>query len=123
MEALRADEINRGVTTIGPHRDEIRFLSNGIDLGDFGSRGQVRTALMSLKLAETAWLKERTGQWPVLLLDEILAELDVERRQDLLETLAECEQAVLTTTDLGLFGDEFLTNTTIWKVKDGRVEN
>ncbi len=122
LEALRADEINRGVTTIGPHRDEIRFLSNGIDLGDFGSRGQVRTALMSLKLAETAWLKERTGQWPVLLLDEILAELDVERRQDLLETLAEYEQAVLTTTDLGLFGDEFLTNTTIWKVKDGRVE-
>ncbi len=58
----------------------------------------------------------------MLLLDEILAELDVERRQDLLETLAECEQSVLTTTDLGLFGDEFLTNTTIWKVKDGRVE-
>jgi DNA replication and repair protein RecF len=122
LEALRADEISRGVTTIGPHRDEVRFLSNGIDLGDFGSRGQVRTALMSLKLAETAWLKERTGQWPVMLLDEILAELDVERRQDLLETLAECEQAVLTTTDLGLFADEFLTQTTIWKVKDGRIE-
>jgi DNA replication and repair protein RecF len=121
LEALRTDEINRGVTTIGPHRDEMRFLSNGIDLGDFGSRGQIRTALMSLKLAETAWLKERTGQWPVLLLDEILAELDVERRQDLLETLAECEQAVLTTTDLGLFADDFLANTTIWKVKDGRV--
>ena len=122
LEALRADEINRGATTIGPHRDEIRFLSNGIDLGDFGSRGQVRTTLMSLKLAETAWLKERTGQWPVLLLDEILAELDVERRRDLLETLAESEQAVLTTTDLGLYEQEFLTNTTIWKVKDGRVE-
>ncbi len=122
LEALRSEEIIRGVTTIGPHRDEIRFLSNGIDLGDFGSRGQVRTALMSLKLAETSWLKDRTGQWPVLLLDEILAELDVERRRDLLETLAEREQAVLTTTDLGLFADEFLQSTTIWKVKDGRIE-
>lgn len=122
LEALRSEEIIRGVTTIGPHRDEIRFLSNGIDLGDFGSRGQVRTALMSLKLAETSWLKDRTGQWPVLLLDEILAELDVERRRDLLETLAEREQAVLTTTDLGLFADEFLQSTTIWKVKDGQIE-
>lgn len=122
LEALHGEEINRGVTTIGPHRDEVRFLSNGIDLGDFGSRGQIRTALMSLKLAETGWLKEQTGQWPVLLLDEILAELDLERRHDLLETLAEGEQAVLTTTDMGLFADEFLTNATIWKVRNGRVE-
>ncbi|HEX9012933.1 MAG TPA: DNA replication and repair protein RecF, partial [Anaerolineaceae bacterium] len=66
--AIRAEEIARGMTTIGPHRDEVRFLSNGIDLGDYGSRGQVRTALLSLKLAEVAWLKEKTGHWPVLLL-------------------------------------------------------
>jgi DNA replication and repair protein RecF len=122
LETLRGEEIQRGVTTIGPHRDELRFLSNGVDLGDFGSRGQVRTALMSLKLAEMSWLKERTGHWPVLLLDEILAELDVQRRADLLETLGDCEQAVLTTTDLGLFAGEFVTNTTIRRVKEGRVE-
>ncbi len=122
LEALRTDEIARGATTIGPHRDELRFLSNGVDLGDFGSRGQVRTALMSLKMAEMAWLKERTGQWPVLLLDEILAELDKQRRADLLQTLADCEQAILTTTDLGLFAEEFVAHTTVWKVKEGRVE-
>jgi DNA replication and repair protein RecF len=122
LEVVRGEEINRGVTTIGPHRDELRFLSNGVDLGDFGSRGQVRTALMSLKLAEMAWLKERTGQWPVLLLDEILAELDLQRRGDLLETLGECEQAILTTTDLGLFAGDFVAQTTVWQVKEGRVE-
>jgi DNA replication and repair protein RecF len=123
LESLRSEEIARGVTTCGPHRDELRFLSNGVDLGDFGSRGQVRTALMALKLAEMGWLKERTGQWPVLLLDEILAELDLQRRADLLETLAECEQAILTTTDLGLFAGPFVEQTTIWQVKEGRVEN
>ncbi len=123
LESLRTDEIARGATTCGPHRDELRFLSNGVDLGDFGSRGQVRTALMALKLAEMAWLKERTGHWPVLLLDEILAELDVQRRADLLETLAEYEQTILTTTDLGLFAGPFVDRTTIWRVKEGRIEN
>jgi DNA replication and repair protein RecF len=122
LESIRTEEISRGVTTIGPHRDELRFLSNGVDLGDFGSRGQVRTALMSLKLAEMNWLKERTGEWPVLLLDEIMAELDIQRRKDLLDTLGEVEQAVLTTTDLNLFRDEFVSNTTLWTVKEGRIE-
>ena len=69
LRELRNEEIARGVTTIGPHRDELRFLANDIDLGDYGSRGQVRTALLSLKLAEVNWMKERTGEWPVILLD------------------------------------------------------
>ncbi len=73
--SLRSEEIFRGVTTVGPHRDEIYFLSNGIDLGNFGSRGQLRTVLLALKLAEVSWLKEKNGDWPVLLLDEVLAEL------------------------------------------------
>ena len=77
---------------------------------------------MSLKLAELGWLKERTGHWPVLLLDEILAELDLQRRADLLETLGECEQAVLTTTDLNLFQGDFVKHTTLWQVVNGRVE-
>ena len=77
------------MTTIGPHRDELRFLANGIDLTSFGSRGQVRTALLALKLAEVDWMKERTGELPVLLLDEILAELDPNPRSDLLDVLAD----------------------------------
>ena len=119
--AQRKEEISRGVTTLGPHRDDLRFISNGIDLGNFGSRGQLRTALLSIKLAEVAWLKENTGQWPVLLLDEVLAELDDYRRQDLLERLAKTEQLLLTTTDLGLFSDEFQKTATRWEIRNGQL--
>jgi len=118
---LRSEEIARGVTTIGPHRDDMRFLSNGIDLEYFGSRGQVRTALLALKIAEVSWLKEKTGHYPVLLLDEILAELDVQRRADLLKVLEEAEQALLTTTDLNLFAGEFVAKNTVWNVSEGQV--
>jgi DNA replication and repair protein RecF len=79
LSALRSVEMSRGVTTIGPHRDEIRFLANNIDLGNYGSRGQIRTTLLSLKLAEVNWMKDRTGEWPVILLDEVMAELDAAR--------------------------------------------
>ncbi len=118
---LRREEIARGVTTIGPHRDEIRFLSNGIDLSDFGSRGQVRTTLLALKLAEVTWIKNRTGEWPVLLLDEILAELDVQRRADLQAYLSDYEQTMLTTTDLNLFDPAFVELGTVWQVEQGFV--
>ena len=80
------------MTAIGPHRDEIRFLANQMDLGTFGSRGEARTAVLALKLAEVAWMKRRTGEWPVLLLDEVAAELDPTRRSDLLAHLNDGEQ-------------------------------
>jgi DNA replication and repair protein RecF len=117
----RREEIARGVTTIGPHRDELRFLSNQIDLGDYGSRGQGRTALLALKLAEVNWLHARTGDWPVLLLDETLSELDTQRRADLLNALAECDQAILTSTDLSMFEKEFIETHSVWRVAGGMV--
>jgi DNA replication and repair protein RecF len=121
LELARGEEIARGVTTLGPHRDELRFFGNAIDLGDFGSRGQVRTTLLALKLAEVQWMKDKTGEWPVLLLDETLAELDMTRRADLLEILGESEQALLTTTDLGQFPEGFVGESTIWQVQTGMV--
>jgi DNA replication and repair protein RecF len=81
----------------------------------------VRTALLSLKMAEVAWLKEKTGQSPILLLDETLAELDIQRRADLQVYLNDCEQAILTTTDLNLFTPDFVKNSVIWKVDSGFV--
>jgi DNA replication and repair protein RecF len=121
LERTRLDEIARGMTTIGPHRDEMRFLANGINLGDYGSRGQVRTALLALKLAEVEWMKARSGQVPVLLLDEVLAELDLQRRADLLSYVDGMDQALLTTTDLSLFTPEFVQKAKIWEVKGGVV--
>jgi DNA replication and repair protein RecF len=122
LRDLRNEEIARGVTTIGPHRDELRFLANDIDLGNYGSRGQIRTALLSLKLAEVNWMKERTGEWPVILLDEVMAELDVQRRADLLKYVGESEQVLFTTTDLNLFAPEFVEQSEVWKVGNGKVE-
>ena len=115
----REDDLNRGITSLGPHRDELRFLSNGIDLGSFGSRGQLRTALLAIKLAEVSWLKGKTGHWPVILLDEVLAELDDTRRQDLLDRLVKTEQSLLTTTDLSLFSDSFCQSAEVWELKNG----
>ncbi|MBW8012911.1 MAG: DNA replication/repair protein RecF [Chloroflexi bacterium] len=122
LAELRDEEIARGVTTIGPHRDELRFLSNGIDLGTYGSRGQVRTTMLSMKLAEMDWMKQRSGHWPVLLLDEVLAELDTARRSDLLKRITASRQALLTTTDLGLFDPEFVKNATVWNIENGRLK-
>ncbi|MDX1377500.1 MAG: DNA replication/repair protein RecF [Anaerolineales bacterium] len=122
LYGLRSEEIARGVTTIGPHRDELRFLNEDTDLGNYGSRGQIRTALLSLKLAEVNWMKERTGEWPVILLDEVMAELDVQRRADLLKYVGQSEQVLFTTTDLDLFTPEFAGKADVWKVGNGRIE-
>jgi len=121
LQKLRQEEIARGLTTIGPHRDELRFLANGTDMGVYGSRGQNRTAILALKIAEVSWMHTKSGQWPVLLLDEVLAELDARRRQDLLERLSQTEQALLTTTDLDLFTPEFIQAAAIWRVDEGRL--
>lgn len=121
LAGLRSEEISRGMTTIGPHRDELRFLSNGIDLGIYGSRGQSRTAVLALKLAEVEWMLAKSGQKPVLLLDEVLAELDPARRSDLLSRLLESEQALLTTTDLDLYAQSFVQHARIWNIQEGRI--
>ena len=119
---LRNEEIGRGVTTIGPHRDELRFLVNGVDLGTYGSRGQARSAILALKIAEVAWMNTKSGHWPILLLDEVLAELDTERRFDLLARLDQSEQVLLSTTDLDLFDPGYVKKAVVWHLAGGRVE-
>jgi len=121
LHQIRQEEIARGVTTIGPHRDELRFQANGIDLGDYGSRGQVRTMLLALKLAEVQWMRERTGEWPVILLDEVMAELDLRRRADLVQYVFESEQVLFTATDVKMFTPDFVEKVQVWNVHDGKV--
>lgn len=125
LEALgriRTEEIGRGLTTLGPHRDEMRILANGVDLGNYGSRGQIRTCLLALKMAEIGWMQARTGQAPIVLLDEVMAELDHQRRADLLSSLTSAgQQVLLTTTDTGLFAAPFLETAEIWRVAAGAV--
>ena len=121
LRATRAEEVARGMTLSGPHRDEVRFLANGVDLGTYGSRGQARTAVLALKLAEVEWMRARCGEWPILLLDEVLAELDARRRRDLLSRVTAAEQCVMTTTDLNLFPQEFREHVAVWQVVAGQV--
>ena len=121
LKQIRGEEIARGVTTIGPHRDDLRFIINKADVSDYGSRGQMRTTLLALKLAEVEWMKERTGEYPVILLDEVMAELDSSRRADLLRYVSQESQVLFTTTDLTLFAPEFTEGAEIWDVKGGVV--
>ena len=119
---LRQREIAAGVTLIGPHRDELRFLINDIDAGVYGSRGQQRTAALSLKLAEVDLMHRETGEHPVLLLDDVLSELDVHRRRFLLRYLNDGpQQAVISATDLDVLPEAFLRRCELWRVRMGRL--
>ena len=88
----------------------------------YGSRGQARTAVMALKLAELTWMKDRIGEWPILLLDEVVAELDAHRRAYLLDRINGATQTVLTTTDMDVFPTSFVDRATIWEVVDGQID-
>ncbi len=117
----RREEIARGMTLVGPHRDELRFLANGLDLGEYGSRGQQRTAVLALKLAQAQWMREHTGEDPVLLLDEVLAELDAYRRRCLLRFIERANQVIITTTDLQRLDQALLTQAMFLRVCAGVI--
>ncbi len=127
LAAARPADLARGASTVGPHRDDWAIVVNGKNLGLFGSRGQVRTAILALKLAEIGWMKATTADTPILLLDEVSAELDQNRRAALLAYVLEqargqgTAQAILTSTDPGLFTGEFLGQATVLAVSEGRV--
>lgn len=74
-----------------------------------------------MKLAEVQWMHQKTGEWPVLLLDEIMSELDPQRRDDLLTALDQVEQGLITSTDLDMFEDAFVAKHDTWLVEGGRV--
>ncbi len=121
LQSQRRAEIERGMTLTGPHRDELRFISDGVDMGTFGSRGQQRTVVLALRLAELRWLEQETHESPVLLLDEVLAELDRARRTYLLNLLDNVEQTILCTTDAEMFPQRFRQKTLLLEVTGGII--
>jgi DNA replication and repair protein RecF len=116
-----SESIERGMTLSGPHRDELRLMINGRDCGLYGSRGQARTAVMALKLAELDWMHDHLGEWPVLLLDEVVAELDSKRRAFLLERLNGTAQTLVTTTELEIFTPDFVDRSEVLQVEAGQI--
>jgi DNA replication and repair protein RecF len=121
LKAELAESIQRGMTLSGPHRDEMRLHINGRDAGLYGSRGQARTAVMALKLSELAWMRARIGEAPLLLLDEVIAELDAGRRAYLLSRLDGTTQTLMTTTELDIFTPDFLRRSALLRVVDGQI--
>lgn len=104
LRKYRDNDIYRGSTSIGPHRDDIDFIINDISLKSFGSQGQQRSSVLSLKLAELEFLKSETGEYPILLLDDVMSELDTNRREKLLSILQDNNvQTLITATDKNLF--------------------
>ena len=102
------EEIRRGVTLVGPHRDEIEFTVAGRSARSFASQGQQRTLVLSWKVAEVAVARDVLGTAPLLLLDDVMSELDGERRGAFLRLIGDDIQTVITTTNLGYFTDDLL---------------
>jgi len=123
LQRDRAQEIARGTTQHGPHRDDIGFMVNGVDMRTYGSRGQQRTVAVALKFAEVDLMREETDETPILLLDDVLSELDALRRNCLFAMVSDAEQVVITTTDMHLFPRDFLSRTSIWRVQEGCIRS
>ena len=121
LHTEQGESIARGATLSGPHRDELRLFINGRDAGLYGSRGQARTAVMALKLAELDWMRDCLGEAPLFLLDEVVAELDVQRRAFLLQQLDGKAQTLVTTTELDIFPAEFLQRAQVQRIVEGQI--
>jgi DNA replication and repair protein RecF len=122
LQTLRRDELQRGQTLIGPHRDDLLFMVDGINLGIYGSRGQQRSVALALKLGEADFMYKRSGDTPVLLLDDVLSELDMQRRSHVLQTISRPgQQTFLTATDIGNFDATFLQSIRRIRVEEGQV--
>ncbi|NLJ85531.1 MAG: DNA replication/repair protein RecF [Firmicutes bacterium] len=100
LERSRSHELRRGTTLVGPQRDDILFQIDGKDARQFASQGQQRTVVLATKLAELEFMGEEVGEYPTLLLDDVLSELDGFRRTAFLETIGGKVQTLLTTTDI-----------------------
>ncbi len=114
-------EIGAGATLVGPHRDDLAFVVDGIDLGVYGSRGQQRTLALSLKLAEASYLREVAGDSPIILLDDVFSELDARRRSIIMQALPEYGQIMASATELDRFEPSFLAAGSIFHIREGRI--
>lgn len=112
----------QGLSLVGPHRDEVTLLINGTPARQYGSQGQQRTLVLALKLAELKLIEEVVGETPLLLLDDVLAELDLNRQNQLLDAIQTRFQTLITTTHLGAFDAKWLDSAQVLTVKAGQIQ-
>ncbi|MDP4147057.1 MAG: DNA replication/repair protein RecF [Bacillota bacterium] len=120
LELNRKKDMEKRITSIGPHRDDFSISINGIDTRSFGSQGQQRTAILTIKFASLHILKEQTGEFPVLLLDDVLSELDLNRQKYIMNSISEV-QTVITCTGISDIKSYLNTDIKVFNVKDGNV--
>ena len=121
LRERRREEFARRQSCVGPHRDDIEFTINGMDATKFASQGQQRTLVLSLKLSELEIIRGKTGFSPILLLDDVLAELDEMRQNYLLKSIEKDTQTIITSVDTLLFEEEFLKDVIIYRVEGGNI--
>lgn len=120
LKSVRQRELSAGQTLLGPHRDDVVFLINGVDARYFGSQGQQRTIVLALKMALLELQKRETGEQPVLLLDDVLTELDEFRQDFLLREISGAGQVFLTTTRKRAGGEKIFYDAVI-NIRDGKI--
>lgn len=119
---LKEREIDRGVTLAGPHRDDLSLFVNGKDVQTYGSQGQQRTTALSLKLAEIELIHNEVGEYPLLLLDDVLSELDDYRQSHLLNTIQGKVQTFVTTTSVNGIDHDTLKQASAYRVSQGTIQ-
>ncbi|MCZ8524125.1 MULTISPECIES: DNA replication/repair protein RecF [Paenibacillus] len=121
LSQVKDQELRRGVSMVGPHRDDLRFYINGKEAQTFGSQGQQRTTALSLKLAEIELIHEEVGEYPLLLLDDVLSELDRYRQTQLIETFQRKVQTFITTTGIESVDVSKLESASVIHVRSGSL--
>ena len=115
-------EMERMQTLIGPHRDDITFSINDFDVQTYGSQGQQRTTALSVKLAELELIRQEVGEYPVLLLDDVLSELDENRQAHLLTSIRDRVQTFVTTTSISDINHAIMNDMKTFAVEQGQVK-
>ncbi len=121
LNERKEEEYRRCQACVGPHRDDLLFYINGQEATKYASQGQQRTIVLALKLSELDMITEKTGDEPILLLDDVLAELDDLRQNYLLKSINPNTQTIITSVDTILFEDEFLKDVEIFKIENGKI--
>jgi DNA replication and repair protein RecF len=122
LEQGRDREVAQGFTVCGPHRDDLQMVLDNMDAGAYASRGQCRTVVLAMKLAEAEHLRDQRGEEPILLLDDVLSELDGARRAHVLERTLQYQQCFITTADPSQIDQGYLSRMSRYAISRGRVE-
>ena len=123
IERLKHDEVKLGTSLIGPHRDDIEITLSGFNISNYASRGQIRSIVLALKLAEAKIISELQKSDPIIILDDVMSEMDSERRKLVLELIASYDQVLVTVPDIKLLDNSKLDNSKLFSVNKGEVNN